>query len=331
MANRTHIQLFQALQDRLPSPYNKQVRAVRKLPSEDILINTESQETKVFLEKNPAWISAIFTKEATIQPKRFPVLIHGVRTEDIQPEDLEKTRQIIQNSNPSLSKQITILRAYWSKKAIAQKKPVTSLHLDLATPEQANLLIESGLVLGHRMHEAEPFLADTVIAQCFKCFGYRHQAHFCKNKAVCGACGGQHERRACQVPEQLLKPKCCNCREAHPAWASVCPVHQEAAKKAREAWNTRPGKYEIPTATSVPALQPPQLCLSLSLSLYQGGKNVKQLSQAEAQRDSEVHSQKCKFFLQDQPTLEESYQLTSSRSLMLRCLHERHKADTSPV
>ena len=76
---------------------------------------------------------------------------------------------------------------------------------------------------------------------------------------------------------------------------------------------------------------PPQLCLSLSLSLYQEGKNVKQLSQAEAQSDSEVHSQKCKFFVQDQPTLEESYQLTPSRSLMLRCLHERHKADTSPV
>ena len=143
-------------------------------------------------------------------------------------------------------------------------------------------------MLGHRMHEAEPFLADTVIAQCFKCFGYGHQAHFCKNKAVCGACGGQHERRVCQVPEQLLKPKCCNCRGAHPAWASVCPVRQEVAKKAREAWNTHPGKYEIPTATSVPALQPPQLCLSLSLSLYQGGKNIKQLSQAEAQRDSEV-------------------------------------------
>ena len=182
------------------------------------------------------------------------------------------------------------------------------------------------------MHEAESFLADTVIAQCFKCFGYGHQARFCKNKAVCGACGGQHERRACQVSEQLLKPKCCNCRGAHPAWASVCPVRQEAAKKAREAWNTCPGKYEIPTATSVPALQPPpQLCFSLSLSLYQEGKNVKQLSQAEAQSDSEVHSQKCKFFLQDQPTLEESYQLTPSRSLMLRCLHERHKADTSPV
>ena len=257
MANRTHIQLFQALQDRLPSPYNKQVRAVRKLPSGDILINTETQETKSFLEKDSAWISAIFTKEATIQPKRFPVLIHGVRTTDIQPENLEKTRQTIQNSNPSLSKQITILRAYWSKKAIAQKKPVTSLHLDLATPEQANLLIESGVVLGHRLHEAEPFLANTVVAQCFKCFGYGHQARLCRNQAVCGACGGQHERRTCQIPEQLLKPKCSNCKGAHPAWASTCPVRQEAVKKAREAWISRPGKYEISTATTVPVTQSP--------------------------------------------------------------------------
>ena len=210
IANRTHIQLFQALQDRLPSPYNKQVRAVRKLPSGNILINTESQETKTFLERDSTWVSAIFTKEVTIQPKRFPVLIYRVRTEDIQPENLEKTCQTIQNSNLSLSKQITILRAYWSKKAIAQKKLVTSLHLDLVTPEQANLLTESGLVLGYRIHEVELFLADTVIAQCFKYFGYGHQAHFCKNKAACGVCGGQHERRACKVPEHLLKPKCCD-------------------------------------------------------------------------------------------------------------------------
>ena len=212
MANRTHVQLFQALQDRLPSPFNKQVRVVRKLPSGDILISTESQEAKSFLEKDSTWITTIFTKEAIVQPKRFPILVHGVRTSDIQPEDLSKTCQAIQSSNPSLSKQITILRAYWSKKAISQKKLVTSLHLDLATPKQANLLIENGLVLGHRLHEVEPFLADTVIAQYFKYFGYGYQARVCKNKAVCGAYGGQHEKRACSIPEQLLKPRCCNCQ-----------------------------------------------------------------------------------------------------------------------
>ena len=112
MANRTHIQLFQALQDRLPSPFNKQVRAVRKLPSGNILISTESQEAKSFLEKDSTWMTIIFTKEAIVQPKRFPILVHGVRTSDIQPEDLSKTCQAIQSSNPSLSKQITILRAY---------------------------------------------------------------------------------------------------------------------------------------------------------------------------------------------------------------------------
>ena len=284
MANRTHVQLFQALQDRLPSPFNKQVRAVRKLPSGDILISTESQEAKSFLEKDSTWITTIFTKEAIVQPKRFPILVHGVRTSDIQPEDLSKTCQAIQSSNPSLSKQITILRAYWSKKAISQKKLVTSLHLDLATPEQANLLIENGLVLGHRLHEVEPFLADTVIAQCFKCFGYGHQARVCKNKAVCGACGGQHERRACSIPEQLLKPRCCNCQGSHPAWASICSKRQEVAKKAREAWISRPGKYEIASSTlSTPA---PQL-LSTSFSLSHPLPGGKRRKTAEPTRSSD--------------------------------------------
>ena len=110
----------------------------------------------------------------------------------------------------------------------------TSLYLDLATPKQANLLIENGLVLGHRLHEVESFLADTVIAQYFKYFGYSYQARVCKNKAICGVYGRQHERRACSIPEQLLKPRCCNCQGSHLAWASICPKCQEVAKKARE-------------------------------------------------------------------------------------------------
>ena len=46
MANRTHIQLFQALQDRLPSPYNKQVRAVRKLSSGESLLTQKAKRLK---------------------------------------------------------------------------------------------------------------------------------------------------------------------------------------------------------------------------------------------------------------------------------------------
>ena len=284
MANRTHVQLFQVLQDRLPSPYNKQIRAVRKLPSGDILIHTESQETKLFLEKDSSWTATIFNTKAIVQPKRFPVLVHGVRTADIQPENLEDTCKKIQTSNPSLGKQITILRVYWSKKSIAQKKQVTSLHLDLSTPQQANLLIENKLVLGHRLHEVEPFLANTVIAQCFKCFGYGHQAHACRNRTACGACGGQHKRRACPIPENLLKPKYCNCQGSHPAWAITCPVRQEAAKKAREAWISRPGKYEIPISTSLtPVPQSPATSFSFSQPLP-GGKKHKT---AEPTRSSE--------------------------------------------
>ena len=37
-----------------------------------------------------------------------------------------------------MESKVNILRTYWSRKAKLLQKPVTSLHLDLATPEQAN-------------------------------------------------------------------------------------------------------------------------------------------------------------------------------------------------
>ena len=42
-------------------------------------------------------------------------------------------------------------------------------------------------------------------------------------------------KEECPIPESQLKPKCSNCKGAHSAWASICLVHQEAVKKAKEA------------------------------------------------------------------------------------------------
>ena len=176
----------------------------------------------------------------------------------------------------------------------------------------------------------EPFLTDTVIAQYFKCFVYGHQARVCKNKAVCGACGGQHERRACSILEQLLKPKCCNCQGSHPAWASICPKCQEAAKKAREAWISRLGKYEIPSSTlSTPAPQLPSTSFSLSHPLP-GGKRCKT---AEPTRSSDRIREfpEVQILSTDQSLQERSFQTSPSRSPMLRCLHEELKAFPPPV
>ena len=145
-------------------------------------------------------------------------------------------------------------------------------------------------MLGHRLHEVELFLGNTVIAKYFKCFGYSHQAHAYRNRTACGVCGGQHERRACPIPENLLKPKYCNCQGSHPVWASTCPVHQEVAKRAREAWISCPGKYEIPISTSLtPVPQSPATSFSFSQPLPRG----KKYKTAEPTRSSERIRESC--------------------------------------
>ena len=123
------------------------------------------------------------------------------------------------------------------------QKPVTSLHLDLATPEQANFLIEKEIVLGYTLHKVEPALLATSVTQSYKCTRFGHQAHTYQAQAQCTACGGKHARRDCQTPPETLTPKYANCKRNHPAWSKSCQKKQEAIQKVREVWLARPGRY----------------------------------------------------------------------------------------
>ena len=185
----------------------------------------------------------MFSTQAKVSPRIFPVIVHGVQTKNFNPENLEETTRNIYSQNPDIETQIKILRAYWSRKSKLLKKAVTSLHLDLATPEPANLLIKKDVVLDYTIHEVEPALLDTSVIQCYKYARFGHQGHTCQAQAQCLACGGNHARRDCHIPPEKLTPKCANCKANHSVWAKICSKKQEATQKAREVWLTRPGRY----------------------------------------------------------------------------------------
>ena len=188
----------------------------------------------------------MFSEEAKISSRIFPVMVHGVQTKNFNPDNLEETTKTIFRQNSGMENQVKILRTYWTRKSKLLKKSVTSLHIDLATPEQANLLIKRGVVLGHMIHEVEPALLDTSVVQYYKCSKFGHQARTCQAQAQCLACGGKHARRDCPIPQEKLVPKCANCGGKHSAWEKACPKKQEATQKARESWLTRPGRYTTP-------------------------------------------------------------------------------------
>ena len=215
--NRTLSQLVQTIKNKVSTSYQKDIRAVRKLPSGNIIISLESPLAKTQLEKNKDWIPAVFSEEAKISSRIFPVIVHRIQTKNFNPDNLEEITKTIFRQNSGMENQVKILRTYWTRKSKLLKKSVTSLHIDLATPEQANLLIKKEVVLGHMIHEVQPALLDTSVVQYYKYSKFGHQARTCQAQAQCLACGEKHARRDCLIPQEKLVPKYTNCGRKHSA------------------------------------------------------------------------------------------------------------------
>ena len=122
----------------------------------------------------------MFSTQVKVFPRIFLVIVHRVQTKNFNPDNLEEITRNIYSQNPGIETRIKILRVYWSRKSKLLKKAVTSLHLDLATPEQANLLIKKDVVLGYTIHEVKPALLDISVIQYYKCARFGHQAHTCQ-------------------------------------------------------------------------------------------------------------------------------------------------------
>ena len=199
-----------------------------------------------------------------------------------------------------MESKVTILKAYWSRKAKLLQKPVTSLHLDLATPEQANLLIEKRVVLRYTLHEVEPALLTTSVVQCYKCARFGHQACTCQASAQCTACGGTHARRDYQASSETLVPKCANCKGKHPAWSKSCQKKQEVIQRAREVWLARPGRYTT-VSTTIPSQNTPREEMGPSLQVRQEPKKRKQGEVLGTHSSSRLNTQSSIFSLPQTP------------------------------
>ena len=103
---------MEALKKKTPLSYQKEIKAARKLPLEDIIISLETPQAKTQLEENKDWIAAVFTAEAKISPRIFPVLVYRVQTKDFKPENLEKTKGVIFSQNSGIESKVNILRTY---------------------------------------------------------------------------------------------------------------------------------------------------------------------------------------------------------------------------
>jgi hypothetical protein len=122
----------------------------------------------------------------------------------------------VYKQNPRLWGTMDILRVAFSKRLIQSGRTTRPLIISMAEPEQANSLIDAGLIWHYELHDFEPFNRDYVVTQCFKCYKYRHVGHNCRNTQRCGHCAALgHASNDSLGKDDRTKYQCVNCRGKH--------------------------------------------------------------------------------------------------------------------
>ena len=230
-----------------------EVIAVRKLPSGDVVLAMENEQARTSWLTNQSWLST-FGAGARVKKREFAVIAHGIRVNQVQGQG--QAIEEIYKQNPKLRGSVEILRVAFAKKLLRSGRTTGPLIISVAEPEQANCLIDAGLVWHHELHDCEPFDGNCVVTQCFKCYQYGHVARVCQNLLRCGCCAALgHVANDCLRKDDKSKHRCINCRGKHQSWARECPERAKRTTAARQAYDERPSRFQS-LATLAPAAAP---------------------------------------------------------------------------
>jgi hypothetical protein len=69
----------------------------------------------------------------------------------------------------------------FSRKLLKSSCKIGPLIISVVELEQANYMIDVGLIYGYELHNYEPYDGNYVVTQCFQCYLYRHEARKCRN------------------------------------------------------------------------------------------------------------------------------------------------------
>jgi hypothetical protein len=78
------------------------VLAARRLPSGDITITADTQETKELLERDSSWLAAV-GQAAYVNRRKFPVMVHGMKVASVDCSRQEDAIRHILGQNAHLN------------------------------------------------------------------------------------------------------------------------------------------------------------------------------------------------------------------------------------
>ncbi|PGH29456.1 hypothetical protein GX50_07791 [[Emmonsia] crescens] len=219
------------------------VVAARHMPSGDIILMTDTQDTKAELAANNGWMCE-WGDKARMKCEMYAVLVKSAPLNAIDWGTPERAVESIYKQNPTLWCRALIHKV--DKITVKQQRPHGSVIINVAALHQVNTLIDSGIILGNEYCTAEIFHREAWVTRCFNCQQYEHIARFCQREETCSHCAQKgHSDKTCPGVLEGSKPKCSNCQGNHTVWNPSCPERIAVTKSVKEALIERPKRYEI--------------------------------------------------------------------------------------
>jgi hypothetical protein len=111
------------------------------------------------------WVK-VLGSQAEIAVPTYGVLMHHVRTNEIDLNNQKKLAERIKMENSNTIKDADITYVGWLTRSRA-KKQTSSLVVEFTRPEDANKAIEEGLVMEAEIHACELYDRSCKLKQCF--------------------------------------------------------------------------------------------------------------------------------------------------------------------
>jgi hypothetical protein len=228
--------------------------SANQLKSGDLSIKTATNsEMRTLREFADDWAPRI-GHGCTVRNPTYGILAHGIRTSSMDMSKFEDNKRNILLDNKPFIPSADLKYIGWLTRA-APTKSASTIIIEFTRPEDANKIIDEGLVWQGEVFQCERYERQCRLMQCFNCQHYSHIGTQCKTATTCGYCAQEHRSRDCTTKDDADAPrKCANCHGAHEAWSHQCPTRQGELAKTKAAYNTRQRYHAVVSTAETPKI-----------------------------------------------------------------------------